>query len=324
MELIGGDPGNGGDGLTFPLYTTQQSGSSGPQVTAVQTLLTQQKYSPGKVDGLFGATTKSAVEKFQRDRSLDADGMVGPKTWTALLSAGSTPLLKQGGSGDAVKRLQRALTAALGKTVGVDGSFGPATDSAVCSYSDHPASWASTARWARPRGRPCRAESEHGPGRDPPEHGGPARACTRTRRRPGRPWACRPTDRPASVVVCASTRWSTTSCTTPASPAASASSGSPGQRRPAVPELRPGARLRGPRLRASPRRDTDAWSAVAAVLGAGLRYEGLEPCGCGKRPRFRPRTGAGGPGPPGRGGPHRVPVAEALARRDPAVPEEDD
>ncbi len=138
MELIGGDPGNGGDGLTFPLYTTQQSGSSGPQVTAVQTLLTQQKYSPGKVDGLFGATTKSAVEKFQRDRSLDADGMVGPKTWTALLSAGSTPLLKQGGSGDAVKRLQRALTAALGKTVGVDGSFGPATDSAVCSYSDHP------------------------------------------------------------------------------------------------------------------------------------------------------------------------------------------
>ncbi|EFE78565.1 conserved hypothetical protein [Streptomyces filamentosus NRRL 15998] len=136
MELIGGDPGNGGDGLSFPLYTLQQSGSSGPQVTAVQTLLTQQKYSPGKVDGLFGSDTKSAVEKFQRDRSLDADGMVGPKTWTALLSAGTTPLLKQGGSGDAVKRLQRALTAALGKTVGVDGSFGPATDTAVRNYQD--------------------------------------------------------------------------------------------------------------------------------------------------------------------------------------------
>ncbi|MCC8477901.1 peptidoglycan-binding protein [Streptomyces parvus] len=136
MELIGGDPGNGGDGLTFPLYTTQQSGSSGPQVTAVQTLLTAQKYNPGAVDGQFGPTTKSAVEAFQRARSLDADGMVGPKTWTALLSAGTTPLLKQGSSGDAVKRLQRALTAALGKTVGVDGSFGPATDTAVRSYQD--------------------------------------------------------------------------------------------------------------------------------------------------------------------------------------------
>ncbi|MFI2083100.1 N-acetylmuramoyl-L-alanine amidase [Streptomyces rubiginosohelvolus] len=134
MQLIGGDPGTGGDGLTFPLYTTQQSGSSGPQVTAVQTLLTAQKYSPGKVDGLFGATTKSAVQAFQRARSLDADGAVGPKTWTALLSAGTTPLLKQGSSGDAVKRLQRALTAALGKTVGVDGSFGPTTEAAVRSF----------------------------------------------------------------------------------------------------------------------------------------------------------------------------------------------
>ncbi|NEE28364.1 N-acetylmuramoyl-L-alanine amidase, partial [Streptomyces sp. SID7982] len=134
MQLIDGDPGNGGDGLTFPVYTTQQSGSSGPQVAAVQTLLTAQKYNPGTVDGLFGATTKSAVQAFQRARSLDADGTVGPKTWTALLSAGTTPLLKQGSSGDAVKRLQRALTAALGKTVGVDGSFGPTTDTAVRSY----------------------------------------------------------------------------------------------------------------------------------------------------------------------------------------------
>ncbi len=33
-----------------------------------------------------------------------------------------------------MKRLQRALTAALGKTVGVDGSFGPTTDTAVRGY----------------------------------------------------------------------------------------------------------------------------------------------------------------------------------------------
>ncbi|MGV9522264.1 N-acetylmuramoyl-L-alanine amidase [Streptomyces griseus] len=134
MELIDGDPGSGGDGLTFPVYSTQQSGSSGPQVSAVQTLLTAQKYQPGTVDGQFGAATKSAVQAFQKDRSLGADGIVGPKTWTALLSAGSTPLLKQGSTGEPVKRLQRALTAALGTTVDADGSFGPATDTAVRTY----------------------------------------------------------------------------------------------------------------------------------------------------------------------------------------------
>lgn len=40
------------------------------------------------------------------------------------------------------------------------------------------------------------------------------------------------------------------------------------------------------------RRDTKAWTVVAAVLDAGLRYEGREPCGCGKDPKFRPRTRA--------------------------------
>lgn len=33
-----------------------------------------------------------------------------------------------------MKRLQRALTAALGTTVNADGSFGPATDTAVRTY----------------------------------------------------------------------------------------------------------------------------------------------------------------------------------------------
>lgn len=134
MQLVGGDPGSGGDGLTFPSYTIQQSGSSGPQVKAVQQLLNDQGYPAGATDGSFGPTTKSAVQAFQRARSLGADGAVGPKTWTALLAAGTTPALSQGGSGDAVKRLQRALTAALGSTVGVDGSFGPATETAVRGY----------------------------------------------------------------------------------------------------------------------------------------------------------------------------------------------
>ncbi|MGW8885190.1 peptidoglycan-binding protein [Streptomyces sp. NPDC055749] len=135
MQLVGGDTGGpGSDGLSFPSYSTQQSGSTGPQVTAVQKLLNTQGYGAGAEDGVFGPGTKSAAQAFQRARGLTADGVVGPKTWTALLSAGTTPTLTQGSSGDAVKRLQRALTAALGTTVGIDGSFGPATDTAVRSY----------------------------------------------------------------------------------------------------------------------------------------------------------------------------------------------
>ncbi|MFI5722181.1 peptidoglycan-binding protein [Streptomyces cyaneofuscatus] len=134
MQLVGGSPGTPGDSLTFPSYAVQQSGSSGPQVKAVQQLLNAQGYAAGSADGIFGPATKSATQAFQRARSLTADGAVGPKTWTALLSAGTTPALARGSSGDAVKRLQRSLTAALGTTVNADGSFGPTTETAVRSY----------------------------------------------------------------------------------------------------------------------------------------------------------------------------------------------
>lgn len=37
------------------------------------------------VDGIFGKNTKNAVAAFQSANKLDADGIVGPKTWKALL-----------------------------------------------------------------------------------------------------------------------------------------------------------------------------------------------------------------------------------------------
>ncbi|MEV0491790.1 peptidoglycan-binding protein [Streptomyces atratus] len=133
MSYVGGDKSGGSsDGLSFASYATQQSGSTGAQVTAVQKLLTAQGFDAGAADGKFGPATRAAVKRFQTARGLAADGIVGARTWTALLSAGAVPTLKQGGSGADVKRLQRSLTAALGVTV--DGSFGPATVTAVRSY----------------------------------------------------------------------------------------------------------------------------------------------------------------------------------------------
>jgi peptidoglycan hydrolase-like protein with peptidoglycan-binding domain len=128
------DGGSGTPQLSFPSYSTLRDGSSGPQVSAAQYLLNQAGYDAGAVDGAFGPNTASAVRAFQQSRGLSVDGVVGPRTWTALLSAGSKPVLRQGDSGAAVERLQRSLTAALGRTVDADGAFGPNTDDAVRDY----------------------------------------------------------------------------------------------------------------------------------------------------------------------------------------------
>ncbi|MFG2627426.1 peptidoglycan-binding protein [Streptomyces sp. NPDC048473] len=136
MQLVGGDTGGdtSRDGLSFTAYATQRSGSTGAQVKAVQQLLSEQGYVVGAVDGSFGPATQNAVMAYQSTHGLTADGVVGDRTWTALLSAGPATPLKQGHSGDGVKRLQRSLTAALGSTVGIDGSFGPTTATAVRGY----------------------------------------------------------------------------------------------------------------------------------------------------------------------------------------------
>ncbi|WP_428957276.1 N-acetylmuramoyl-L-alanine amidase [Streptomyces sp. cg35] len=134
MRLVGGSTGGGAAQLTFTSYDALRSGSSGAQVSAVQSLLDQLGFDAGTVDGSFGTTTAAAVTAFQKARDLGTDGIVGARTWTALLSAGDTPVLGQGSTGAAVERLQRALTAALGRTVSADGAFGAGTAQAVRDF----------------------------------------------------------------------------------------------------------------------------------------------------------------------------------------------
>lgn len=66
-------------------------GMEGDTVKALQLLLIGYGYSCGDTadDGDFGPATENAVESFQEDNDLDADGCVGPLTWAALLGVGS-------------------------------------------------------------------------------------------------------------------------------------------------------------------------------------------------------------------------------------------
>ena len=64
-----------------------KNGYEGESVKALQLLLIAYGHSCGTygADGEFGKDTLSAVEAFQREKGLDVDGKVGPKTWAKLL-----------------------------------------------------------------------------------------------------------------------------------------------------------------------------------------------------------------------------------------------
>jgi GH24 family phage-related lysozyme (muramidase) len=64
---------------------TLRRGSRGEQVERLQAALAGKGFSPDPVDSDFGPATERAVRRFQRAMSLEVDGIVGPRTWAALL-----------------------------------------------------------------------------------------------------------------------------------------------------------------------------------------------------------------------------------------------
>ncbi|MFJ8587532.1 helix-turn-helix domain-containing protein [Streptomyces sp. NPDC093595] len=58
--------------------------STGFDVVETQCLLREHGIDPGAADGLYSERTKEAVKRFQKERRLVVDGIVGPDTWREL------------------------------------------------------------------------------------------------------------------------------------------------------------------------------------------------------------------------------------------------
>lgn len=69
---------------TKSIQTLSSYGSTGSEVTQIQTRLKNWGYYFGNVDGVYGPATQSAVVSFQRKNGLTPDGIAGPATLRAL------------------------------------------------------------------------------------------------------------------------------------------------------------------------------------------------------------------------------------------------
>ena len=132
-------------------------GDEAPEVSTIQTALTELKLYSADITGHFGEKTETAVKKFQKKYAFADNGVVDEEVFAALCSAAgitassssgssssssssssqsssSTTLLKEGMESEAVRKLQENL-AALGYYSGsVTGHFGSITKDAVISF----------------------------------------------------------------------------------------------------------------------------------------------------------------------------------------------
>ncbi|MGD9510203.1 MAG: peptidoglycan-binding protein, partial [Geminicoccaceae bacterium] len=82
-------------------------GSRGPVVELLQQQLKTAGFSPGRIDGVFGWGTETALTSFQRSHDLLVDGVAGPLTWKRLTG------LPEGQVADLSHRIDVAFVAEL-------------------------------------------------------------------------------------------------------------------------------------------------------------------------------------------------------------------
>lgn len=126
----------GGVPVSYPAYKTLTwGGANDPaQVKALQCLLTLKGWYAGPISGSYDQATLTAANRFQVAAHRPAYKTWRPQDWTALFSAGQAPTLKWGSVDPNVRKVQRALNAALGQGLPVTGVFDQATRQAVQAY----------------------------------------------------------------------------------------------------------------------------------------------------------------------------------------------
>ncbi|NQE35113.1 peptidoglycan-binding domain-containing protein [Microcoleus asticus] len=68
---------------SLPTLQRNNSTAANKNVRYLQQSLVKNGY-PVAIDGFFGAKTKQAVIKFQKQNKIAVDGIVGPQTWNLL------------------------------------------------------------------------------------------------------------------------------------------------------------------------------------------------------------------------------------------------
>jgi peptidoglycan hydrolase-like protein with peptidoglycan-binding domain len=106
-----------------------RQGKANDQVQTAQYLLREHGHQI-VADNLFGPKTDAAVRSFQTAARLTVDGIIGPRTWSALVIT-----VRRGSRGDAVRAVQvQGSIRHEQNPPAVDGIFGPGTESYVRSF----------------------------------------------------------------------------------------------------------------------------------------------------------------------------------------------
>ncbi|MCH4238654.1 MAG: spore cortex-lytic enzyme [Oscillospiraceae bacterium] len=106
--------------LTHNVQTLSKVGSQGSEVTKIQTKLSSLGIYKGKVDGIYGSTTKKAVVSFQKQQGITADGIAGSQTLKSLGITG-------GGSSGSLGKYSSADVALLAKIISAESRGEPYT-----------------------------------------------------------------------------------------------------------------------------------------------------------------------------------------------------
>ena len=95
------------------LPALSRRGSRGEEVKQIQTVLKDRELYEGNIDGIYGSQTEKAVIQFQKQMGLTPDGIVGPKTLSAMgLGEVSSGVTEIGGySANEVALLARIISA---------------------------------------------------------------------------------------------------------------------------------------------------------------------------------------------------------------------